>query len=52
VRMLLYHELRYAQRHGYARLQAEIDTTDPWAMRLLDLLPISSERAWVTLRSE
>jgi GNAT superfamily N-acetyltransferase len=52
LRMLVYHELRYAQRHGYARLQAEIDTTDPWAMRLLNLLPFSSERAWVTLRSE
>lgn len=44
-------ELQYAREHGVSKLQAEIDTTDPWAMLLWDVLPLVPGHAWVTFRT-
>lgn len=51
IQALVYHELNFAQQHGYTKLEAEIDTTDPWAMLLLELLPVTVEHTWITFRT-
>lgn len=39
-----------AQAQGWICLQAEVDSTDPWALMMLDALPFDPAPAWVTYR--
>jgi hypothetical protein len=43
--------LRFAREAGYTRIEAEIDTTDPWAWLLLEWFSVNSQRAWITFRN-
>lgn len=43
-------EMLYAQQHGYTTIQAEVDTTDPWNMLLLEEVFAARPAAWITLR--
>ncbi|TDL56094.1 hypothetical protein E2R60_11295 [Paenibacillus dendritiformis] len=41
-------QVRYAKELGLERLYAEIDTTDVWALPMLDFFPFEPVPAWVT----
>lgn len=41
-------QVRYAKQIGLDRLYAEIDTTDVWALPMLDFFPFEPVPAWVT----
>ncbi len=47
---LTFRQLAYAARCGCRTVRAEVDTTDPWSMLLLEHLPFRPAPAWVTLR--
>lgn len=41
-------QVRYAKQLGLERLYSEIDTTDVWALPMLDFFPFEPVPAWVT----